>query len=187
MSGKRACVLLTEGFEETEAIAVIDVLRRAAIDTTIVGVTGREVTGNHGITVHAAALLADVPRDFDCVALPGGMPGAASLRDSVKVKDFVVTHHQNGAVLGAVCAAPIALAAFGLLEGKRVTCFPGFEDQLAGAVFVGGAVVVDVDERGRVVTGRAIGSALQFGLALVEQLGGAALAEPLRARLHLDS
>ena len=178
----RACVLLTDGFEETEAVAVIDVLRRAAIDTVIVGVTGREVTGNHGITLRADVLLQDAAAPWDCVVLPGGMPGAAALRDSVKVQDFVVEHEKNGAVLGAVCAAPIALAAWGLLEGKRVTCFPGFEDQLRGAVFVGGAVVVD----GRIVTSKAIGTALAFGIALVDVLLGAAVAGPLRARLHLD-
>ena len=179
---KRACVLLIEGFEETEAIATVDVLRRAELQVSLLGVEKRRVTGNHGISLNVDAALDDVialGTDFDCVVLPGGMPGAAKLRDNVIVKGFVTAQHRKGAIAAAICAAPIALAHFGLLLGKRATCFPGFEDQLGGAVFVADAVVVD----GNVVTSRAIGTALVFGLALVEQLASPALAASLRSRM----
>lgn len=179
---KRACVLLIDGFEETEAIATVDVLRRAELQVSLLGVEKRRVTGNHGISVNVDAALDDVialGTDFDCVVLPGGMPGAAKLRDSVVVNGFVTAQHHKGAIAAAICAAPIALAHFGLLEGKRATCFPGFEAQLGGAVFVADNVVVD----GNVVTSRAIGTALVFGLALVEQLASPALAASLRSRM----
>lgn len=190
MSNKRACVLLIDGYEETEAVAVVDVLRRAEVQVSLLGVDKRKVSGNHGITLMVDAALDDVVglgTDFDCVVLPGGMPGAAGLRDSVKVKDFVVAQHGKGAIAAAICAAPIALAAFGVLEGKRATCFPGFEAQLKGAVFVDAAVVVDGPADRRVVTSRAIGTALRFGTALVEQLVGADVAAGLAKRMHLEA
>ena len=180
-----AAVVLAPGFEETEAVAVIDVLRRANVVVVVVGVGaagGDVVVGNHGIGVSADAALRDVVgRAFDAVILPGGMPGAARLRDDVEVKAFVVAAAARGAVVAALCAAPIALAAFGVVDGKRVTCFPGFEGDLGGAVFVGGPVVVD----GRVVTGRAIGSALEFGVAVVAAIAGDDVAVAVRQRLHL--
>lgn len=190
MSSKRACVLLVDGFEETEAVAVVDVLRRAEVQVSLLGVahggkSGRKVTGNHGITVAADAALDDVialGTPFDCVVLPGGMPGAAHLRDSVKVRDFVVGQHARGAIAAAICAAPIALAAFGLLQGKRATCFPGFEAQLVGATAQTDDVVVD----GTIVTSRAIGTALRFALVLVEAMVGKDTARALAARMLVE-
>src|ERR1041385_3390822 len=131
---KRAAVILADGFEETEAVAVIDVLRRAEIKVEVLGVEAKKVTGSHHIAIEADALLSDRKGEtYDLVVLPGGMPGAATLRDHWGVQKMVQAHASSGALVGAICAAPIALAKAGVLAGKRATCFPGFENQLAGA------------------------------------------------------
>lgn len=166
---KRACVLFVEGFEEIEAVTVVDVLRRAGVQTSVLGVEQRQVTGSHGLTLRMDAALKDVVdlgTTFDAVVLPGGMPGAAKLRDSDVVRDFVLAQHGQGALAAAICAGPIALARFGLLDGKRATCFPGFEGQLGGATYH----EADVVDAGDVLTSRGVGTALDFALALVARL-----------------
>jgi protein deglycase len=164
---KRACVLLADGFEETEAVTVIDVLRRAEIEVEVLGVEGKKCTGSHGIVVEADALLSDRKSErFDVVVLPGGMPGAATLRDHWGVQKLVQAQHAAGGLVAAICAAPIALAKAGVLEGRRATCFPGFEQQLGSAVHETSSVVRD----GNVITSRGVGTALPFSLALVEAL-----------------
>jgi 4-methyl-5(b-hydroxyethyl)-thiazole monophosphate biosynthesis len=164
---KRACVLLADGFEETEAVAVIDVLRRAEIKVEVLGVEGKRVTGSHQLVLEADALLSDRKSEkFDLVVLPGGMPGAATLRDHWGVQKLLQAQHASGGLVAAICAAPIALAKAGVLDGKRATCFPGFEDQLGNARHETSAVVKD----GNVITSRGVGTALVFALALVEAL-----------------
>lgn len=180
---RSACVLVVDGFEEIEAITVVDVLRRAGVQTSLLGVVHRKVTGNHGITVNVDASLGDVialGSRFDVVVLPGGMPGAAALRDSDVVKGFMLDQRGRGAVMAAICAAPIALARFGILQGRRATCFPGFEGQLDGATVVTDQAVVSDDD---VVTSRGPGTALAFALALVARLMGEAVATELGKRM----
>ncbi len=177
---KRACVILADGFEETEAVTTIDVLRRGEVKVEVLGVEAKKVTGNHGIVVEADALLSDRKGErYDLVVLPGGMPGAARLRDHWGVQKLVQAHAAAGALVGAICAAPIALARAGVLEGKRATCFPGFEDQLGGARFEATTVVRD----GNVITSRAIGTAVPFALALVEALRDEGVATKLAERM----
>jgi len=172
----RVCVLLAPGFEEIEAITVIDVLRRAEIDTTIVAVNNSNdsdhtVEGSHGIAVRADTQIDQLPAadDWDMVVLPGGMPGSSSLRDDPRVQRLLVAQHQRQAKLAAICAAPIALSQAGALHGKKATSYPSFAEQLACADYLADPVVVD----GHITTSRAPGTALAFALELVQQLQGA--------------
>lgn len=172
MVKKRACVLFVDGFEEIEAVTVVDVLRRAGVETMMLGVDAAQVVGSHGIALQTDAVVADVAgqrRVFDVVVLPGGMPGAARLRDSDGARAFVVGQHGLGAIAAAICAAPMALGRYGLLAGRRATCFPGFERELTGATVVADAVV----DAGDVITSRGVGTALDFALAIVGRLVGA--------------
>ncbi len=176
--GKQVAVLFVDGFEEIEAVTVVDVLRRARVQVTMVGVEGRVVTGSHGIAVHVDATLPDVVARglwFDGVVLPGGMPGAATLRDSPAVVEFLMVQHRRGAIAAAICAAPIVLGGAGLLAGKKATCYPGFEADLGGASLVTAPVV----DAGDVVTSRGVGTALEFALALVERFTDVATARTL--------
>lgn len=182
---KRACVLLADGFEETEAVAIIDVLRRAEIKVEVLGVESKKVTGSHQICIEADALLSDRKSEkFDLVVLPGGMPGAATLRDHWGVQKLVQAQHAGGGLVAAICAAPIALAKAGVLEGKKATCFPGFEEQLvAGGAQPQSSSTAAVVRDGNVITSRGVGTALVFSLALVEALRDGATAKMLGERM----
>jgi 4-methyl-5(b-hydroxyethyl)-thiazole monophosphate biosynthesis len=170
-------VLFAKGFEEIEAIAIVDVLRRAEIDARIVAVDGGSVTGSHGITLESDTSLKDaLSRSWDLVVLPGGMPGSSNLRDHPQVQELIKAQNARGGKIGAICAAPIALGAAGLLKGKKATSYPGFQDQLAGAKYVEERVVRD----GNIITSRGPGTALEFALELVAELKGRAAAESLR-------
>ncbi len=175
----RAAVILAEGFEELEAVAVIDVLRRAGVETTIAAAEGPAgpVRGSHGIAVTADAPLAALrASELALVVLPGGMPGSSRLAANAGVLELLRAVHSAGGLAAAICAAPIALHAAGLLAGRRATCYPSFEAQLTGAVCTGAPVERD----GRVVTSRGPGTALLFALELVRALGRAEQAEQLR-------
>jgi len=176
-----ACVLLTDGFEEIEAVTVIDVFRRAGIETTVIGVGSLQPRGAHGLTVLAdEALEAAKDKVWDLVVLPGGMPGATHLRDHAGVRALVQRQHARrgeGAKLAAICAAPIALEAAGILAGRRVTSYPGFREQVPSAEYHEDRVVVD----GELTTSRGPGTALAFALSLVEQLAGPKQAASLKS------
>jgi len=175
MTAPRVCILLADGLEDIEAITLIDVLRRAGVDVTTLGVTGAEVTSAHNVTIKADALLSDAGGEWDLVVLPGGIPGAEHLRDSEAVQSLVKSQVASGRKVAAICAAPIALAAAGVLEGRRATCYPGFDGQLAGANYCEDTVVVD----GPVITSRGPGTALAFALNLVAELCGETTAAEL--------
>ncbi len=165
----RCCILFAEGFEEIEAVTVVDVLRRAEVEAVMVGVAGREVTGSHGITLRMDSVLADATAEsWDLVVLPGGMPGSANLRDDPDVQALVASQHGAGRKVAAICAAPIALGSAGVLAGRKATSYPGFGDQLTGATLCEDRVVVDE----LVTTSRGPGTALEFALELVGQLAG---------------
>lgn len=166
----RAAVLLAEGFEEIEAVTIVDVLRRADIDTVIVGVTGNLVEGAHGIAMRADRSIEKAALEsWDLIVLPGGMPGATTLRDDPRVIGWIRDQNARGGRVAAICAAPIALSKAGVLSGRRATSYPGFGDQVAAASYVEEAVVVD----GTVTTSRGPGTAMAFALSLVEQVLGA--------------
>lgn len=173
-------VPLRPGFEEIEAVAIIDILRRAEVRVLIASTTSGPVRGSHDIEVAADTALASIAADaVDMIALPGGMPGAAHLARDPEVQRLIRELAESGKYTCAVCAAPIALAAAGVHRGKRVTCYPGFEDQLAGGTLVEDRVVVD----GTLVTSRGPGTAVEFALALVGILRGHTVESELAKRM----
>ena len=159
-------LFLANGFEEIEALTPLDLLRRAGVEVVTVGIDGKAVTGSHGITVMADTDT--LPRgDIDMVILPGGMPGASNLDASPMVAEALTKAQASGGYLAAICAAPMVLGHQGYLIGKRAVCFPGFEEELTGAVVDPDAFVV---RDGHVITAKGMGAALDFGLALVAVL-----------------
>ena len=172
-------MFLADGFEEVEALCPLDVLRRAGVEVTTVGVGKDMIRGAHGITV-----LADIPdvmyRDSapDMIILPGGMPGAANL-DACKTVDAALkAASRRGAFMAAICAAPFVLGKRGLLQGKRAVCYPGFEGELEGAMVSEGETVV---RDGNVITAKGMGVAFEFGLELVRCLCDDETAEKIKA------
>lgn len=178
---KRVLVPLAEGFEELEAVTVIDILRRAGVEVVVASLAGSPVTGSHGIRLAAdTPLAALVEQDFDMIALPGGMPGAEHLRKDPRIADIARRLAANGRPVAAICAAPMVLAAAGLLDGRRATSYPGFLAQAAKTTVTDEAVVVD----GGIITSRGPGTALDFALQLVETLEGAAARRLIESRLE---
>ena len=174
---KKVLVILADGFEEIEAITPVDVLRRAGLEVTLAGLSGRVITGAHGIKFQADMTLDEYKDSPDAIVLPGGMPGAKNLGESKKVTEIVKRMNSQKKIVGAICAAPaLALAPAGVLDGKKATCYPGFEQNFPASVsFSNERVVVD----GNIITSRGPGSALEFALELVEQLAGKEKAKAL--------
>ncbi len=180
---KRVLVPLAEGFEELEAVTIIDILRRAHIEVVVASLAGSPVTGAHGIRLAADTPLgALAEQDFDMIALPGGMPGADHLKKDPRIAEIVRRLHAAGRPVAAICAAPMVLAAAGVLDGRRATSYPGFLEDAHQATVVGDAVVVD----GGVTTSRGPGTALDFALTLVEELVGRDVRQAIEARLERD-
>ncbi|MBE5039918.1 DJ-1 family glyoxalase III [Ructibacterium gallinarum] len=162
-------LLLADGFEETEAIAPLDVIRRAGMEIKTVGVTGEVVTGSHGIAVHADLQIDDIfGKDMDGVILPGGMPGTLHLQKSLKVAAILQRCYKRERMIAAICAAPMVLGGMGLLKGRQATCFPGFEEKLEGAILSEKFVVRD----GQFITAKGAGAALAFGAEIVNYFAG---------------
>lgn len=171
-------VFLADGFEEVEALAPVDLLRRGGVAVKTVGVTGKSVTGSHNITVIADITAEEASTDsLEGIVLPGGMPGTKNLESDGTVQRFINYAHKNGLLLGAICAAPSILGHKGILNGKRATCFPGFEEALTGAVIVADSPAVT---DGKTVTGWGAGGAVDFALALLSVLRGKDKAEEMR-------
>jgi 4-methyl-5(b-hydroxyethyl)-thiazole monophosphate biosynthesis len=178
---KRVLVPLAEGFEELEAVTVIDILRRAGVEVVVASLGESPVTGSHGIRLAAdTPLAALVEQDFDMVALPGGMPGAEHLKKDARVAEIARRLAAKGRPVAANCAAPMVLAAAGLLDGRRATSYPGFLKDASKTTVTDEAVVVD----GGMITSRGPGTALDFALQLVETLEGAATRREVESRLE---
>ncbi len=174
-------LFLANGFEEIEALAPLDLLRRAGIEVTTVGVGGEMIRGSHGIVVQA-----DMPDTMymdtkpEMIILPGGMPGSKNLDESRIVDSAIKSAVRNDAYIAAICAAPFILGKRGLLEGKKAICYPGFEKELTGAHICAEKVVRD----GKFITAAGMGVAVDFGLKLVEVMKDTATAEALRATIQ---
>lgn len=181
---KQAIVLLGEGFEEIEAATPVDVLRRAGVEVTVAGLAGLTVTGAHGLRYVADTLLGDaMEKPYDLVVLPGGMPGAKHLGESGDARKLTEKMNAMGKLVASICAAPVmTLGAWGLLDGRKATCYPGMEKMFpAEVVFSEERVVVD----GNITTSRGPGTALEFSLALAGQIAGEAMTAKLAADMLL--
>jgi protein deglycase len=166
---KKILVPLADGFEEIEAVTIIDVLRRSGMEVTTAGLTGMLVTGSHAITVEADTLLESaLDISYDAVVLPGGMPGAKNLRENEMLLRLIRQMDSDRKWIGAICAAPTVLETAGILAGREATSFPAHEKELKSAHYQQDRVVVD----GHVVTSRGAGTALEFSLKLVHLIAG---------------
>ena len=179
-------ILLGAGFEEAEALVTADILRRAGLPVSLAGIGGSAVAGSHNIIVQADLPVESIAlAPGDMVVMPGGMGGVASMEQSPAAMALIAQAQTDPEMwLAAICAAPTLLARAGLLSpGVRAVCYPGMEGELSAA---GAVPVMDhsVVTQGRLITGRAPGSAFDFGLALVEALAGSDAAGQVRAGLH---
>jgi len=174
---KNAIVFLAPGFEETEAVTAIDMLRRANIQVTVAGISDTLVTGSHGIALVAEKKLVDVKETFDACVLPGGMPGATNLAASPLVKERVAKMFSDGKLVAAICAAPaVVLAPWGILNNRTATCYSGMQTSFPpNARYVTDPVVVDEN----LITSRGAATALLFALAIIEKLAGREMKEKI--------
>ncbi len=179
----KVAMVLMDGVEEIEAIAVIDILRRADISVSTYSVGDKKVRGSHGIIFEADKLISEAAHEnFKMIVLPGG-PGVEHLKKDPRVGDLLERHTGKDKYVAAICAAPTVLGEFGMLKGRAVTGYPGTEERLqkAGAIVTLGKVVIDEN----LITGRGAGTALEFALELVTALKGSAKSEWLREKLAM--
>ena len=174
---KKTTILFANGYEEVEALTVVDLLRRAKIGCEILSVADSgQVTGSHGISIGADRNFSGTDfSQYDGVILPGGMPGTTNLAADERVLALLRSFAAAGKLTAAICAAPTVLAKAGLLEGKKAVCYPGMEEQLTGAKVSFDPVAVD----GTVITSRGLGTAIPFALSIVQYFEGRERAEAL--------
>ena len=178
---KTAVLFLTTGFEEAEALVTVDVLRRGGVSVTTASLTNEIiVTGSHDIAVKADALFEDIKNAaFDAVILPGG-PGTGRYMEHQHLPAYIKKAAGENVLLAAICAAPSVLGGLGLLNGKRATCFPGYEAKLTGAVVTGAAA----EEDGRVITGKSAGCVFDFALCVLAYLQGKETSESVKSAMY---
>lgn len=163
-------VLLGKGFEEVEAIAPVDLLRRAGVEVRTAGIGGRLIEGGHGIQVQADITVDEIiPEEMEMIVLPGGLGGVASIKGSPAALEAIEYAWKHGRYVAAICAGPTVLAQLGITNGVNVTCYPGCESQMGSALCISGVPSVTSD---RVITGTSAGCAVPFGLALIAALKG---------------
>ena len=173
-------MLLGTGFEETEAIAPLDLLRRAGVEVKTVGLNGKVIYGSHGIGVEADMESSDVDfKDLEMIILPGGLGGVTSIRGCQAAMEAVRKAWEEGKYTAAICAGPTVLADLGITDRKKATCYPGCEGQMGSAIMVNAAAVTD----GKLITGTSAGCAVPFGLALIAALKGQDEAERIAKQI----
>lgn len=173
-------MLLGTGFEETEAIAPLDLLRRANLEVQTVGLNGKIIYGSHGIGVEADIEIQEINlAKLEMIILPGGLGGVASIRACKTAMDAIRFAYDNGKYTAAICAGPTVLADLGITDGKNATCYPGCDSQMGSANMVCEAAVTD----GKLITGTSAGCAIPFGLALIAALKGQDEADRIAAQI----
>ena len=178
---KKAVMLFANGYEEVEALMTVDLLKRAGVDIRLVSINDdMTVTGSHGISVTMDTKLSRIQlKEEDAIIIPGGMPGTMNLGVYVAVTGALKQMNRDGKIVAAICAAPSVLGKCGILEGKKATCYPGFEDKLIGAEIVNKAVVTD----GNIITSRGLGTSMEFGFELIKKLISEEKAEDVREQI----
>ncbi|WP_368490666.1 DJ-1 family glyoxalase III [Clostridium sp. BJN0013] len=181
---KKVIILLAEGFEEIEALTCVDVLRRGNIECKICSINSKEdVKGAHGIIVKVDSLLKNINEDeYHAVILPGGMPGAVNLRDNEKVIEIVRKFDRENKIIAAICAAPIVLKKAGIIYNRKVTSYPGFEEELQAYNYSEEIVV----QEGNLITSRGPATAVYFTFKILENLVDKNIVENLKKDLLLD-
>jgi protein deglycase len=175
--------ILAPGFEETEAVVIIDLLRRAQITVTVLGLEIREVKGAHDITIIADDVFSAFNNPFDGIVLPGGQPGTRNLAAAPRLLDLIRETNRRKALCAAICAAPTVLAKAGILKGVIATCFPGMEKELSGAAFIEQPVVRD----NNIITSRGVGTAIPFALENIAYLAGKETADRIAGAIVYKS
>lgn len=179
----KVLLFVADGFEEIEALTVVDVLRRANIKCDMCSIDNIYVTGAHGIEVKCDKIIDEINRnDYGAVVLPGGMPGAKNLKENKEVLDIVEDFYKNNKIVSAICAAPIVLNEAGICAGNKITSYPSFKDELKDCNYIEDIVVEDKN----IVTSRGPATALYFGLKLVEKLGEQEKADKLKEEMLLN-
>lgn len=178
---KKAYLFFATGFEEVEALTVVDILRRGGVDCKTVSITGDyDVTSSHAVTIRADLLFEDQSlEDGDMLILPGGIPGTPNLKAHAGLDKLIRQYHEAGKYLAAVCAAPTVYGEKGLLQGRKATCFPGMESGLVGAEHREDKVVCD----GQFITSRGMGTCIDFGLTLLAKLTDEANAQTIGQKI----
>lgn len=177
-------IFFATGCEEVEALTVVDLLRRAKIETVMVSVTGEKiVTSSHGVSIVTDALFEEIDDSADMIVLPGGLPGTHNLAAHAGLTQMIHRFDAASKYLAAICAAPTVYGKMGLLEGRMATCYPGMESELLDATTLEDGVVID----GRYITSRGLGTAIPFGLALVGLLTDTETAEALAHKIVYES
>ena len=176
----KVLIVLANGFEEVEALTVVDLLRRVDLKVTIAGLEKEFVTGSHDITVQCDCYYLDIEENqYDCLILPGGQPGTNNLKANAKVFEWVQSFAASGRLIAAICAAPIVLHKTGILAGKKVTSFPSEREVFKESTYLEEAVVQD----GNIITSRGLGTAIRFALKIVENMKGEETADQLAKRI----
>jgi len=178
----KVLVPLAIGFEEIEAITIIDVLRRADIDVTTLFLEKNPVMGSHNISIHADTDIDKIdPQEYNFIILPGGMPGSINLNKDQRVTDLIKTIHNKNGFIAAICAAPLVFGEANLLQNKNATCYPGFENKLTGAKYIDAPVIV----HDNIITGKGAGCSLDFALKIVEIISGKETASNLKKNMMI--
>ena len=177
----KVAIFFANGFEEIEALTVVDLLRRAGIEIDMISVTGdKKVTGSHKIPVMVDSLIENITADdYDMLVLPGGMPGTVNLEMCSRLQDAIADFNNKGKLLSAICAAPGVFGRKGILEGRKASIFPGLESELKGANVSYDEVSID----GHFTTSRGMGTAIPFGLAIIERFQGKEAANEMAQKI----
>ncbi len=180
---KKALVFLADGFEEVEALTPVDILRRGGVEVLLISVSGQKmVESAHGVRLETDCLieeLTDAQKEVDAYILPGGMPGSTTLAEHKGVQALLIEANKAGKFLAAICAAPMALGGWGLLQGKEAICYPGFEKFLTGAKISSNRVAKD----GNIITAKGVGAGFAFGYAILGELLGEEVVSRLKEQM----